>query len=111
MDRNICSTRLPSQIASQVDFLNFDGGEEDLVNLEGYKNVFPHAVLQVRWEGDSPRWLEELNGSHLIERIHGFHMYTHAIATLLPSSIPKLPYWVFPPPTPFFLSLFLDLGS
>ncbi len=93
MDRNICSTRLPSQI----DFLNLDGGEEDLVNLDGHKSVFPHAVLQIRWDGDSPRWLEELNGSHLIERINGFSMYTNAVATLLPSSISKLPYWV--PPT------------
>jgi len=89
MDRNVCSTRLPSQI----DFLNLDG-EEDLVNLNGYKNVFPHAVLQIRWDGDSPRWLEELNGSHLIERVNGFSMYTHAIAVLLPTSISKSPYWV-----------------
>ena len=89
MDRNICSTRLPSQI----DFLDLYG-EEDLVNLNEYKNVFPHAVLQIRWDGDSPRWLEELNGSHLIERVNGFSMYTHAIAVLLPSSISKSPYWV-----------------
>ena len=93
MDRNICSTRLPSQ----VNFLNLDGGEEDLINLDGYKSVFPHAVLQIRWDGDSPRWLEELNGSHLIERVNGFSMYANAVATLLPSSIPKQPYWV--PPT------------
>ena len=50
MDRNICSTRLPSQI----DFLKLDGGEEDLVNLDGYKSVFPHAVLQIRWDGRFP---------------------------------------------------------
>src|SRR5271170_4514399 len=91
LDRNVCSTRLPSQI----DFINLDG-EEDLVNLEGYKNVFPHAVLQIRWEGDSPRWLEELNASHLIERINGFSMYIHAVATLVPSQVSKLPYWVSP---------------
>src|SRR5208282_1698003 len=92
MDRNICSTRLPSQI----DFLKLDGSEEDLVDLDGHKSVFPHAVLQIRWDGDSPRWLEELNGSHLIERINGFSMYANAVATLLPSSIPKQPYWVLP---------------
>ena len=96
MDRHICSTRLPSRI----DLINFDGGEEDLVNLDGYKNVFPHAVLQIRWDGDSPRWLEELNGSHLIERINGFSMYIHAVASLLPSSVTKLPYWVLLFPVP-----------
>ena len=96
MDRNICSTRLPSQ----TYFLNFDDGEEDLVNLDGYKSVFPHSVLQIRWDGDSPRWLEELNGSHLVERINGFSMYANAVATLLPLSIPKQPYWV-PPPEDF----------
>jgi hypothetical protein len=92
LDRNVCSTLLPSQ----VDFINLDG-EEDLINLEGYKNVFPHAVLQIRWEGDSPRWLEELNASHLIERINEFSMYPHAVATLVPSQVSKLPYWVSPP--------------
>ena len=89
MDRNICSTRLPSHI----DFLALDG-EEDLVDLEGYKNVFPHSLLTIRWEGDSPRWLEELNGSPLIERVNSFSMFVHAAASLVPSQLPKLPYWV-----------------
>jgi SPX domain protein involved in polyphosphate accumulation len=91
MDRNILSTRLP-----KTSTLNFDNSEEEFINLEGHKNVFPHAVLQIRWEGDSPRWLEELNGSHLIERVNGFSMYTHAIAVLTPSQVHKLPYWVPP---------------
>jgi len=91
MDRNICCTRLPSQ----VNFLRFDA-EEDLVELEGYKSVFPHIVLKIRWNGDSPRWLEELNGSHLVERVNGFSMYPQAVATLVPSSVSKLPFWVCP---------------
>jgi SPX domain protein involved in polyphosphate accumulation len=95
MDRNILSTRLPKKST-----LNFDNSEEELINLEGHKNVFPHAVLQIRWEGDSPRWLEELNGSHLIERVNGFSMYTHAVAVLIPSEVHKLPYWVSPSPCP-----------
>jgi SPX domain protein involved in polyphosphate accumulation len=90
MDRNILSTRLP-----KTSTLNFDN-EEEYINLEGHKNVFPHAVLTIRWEGDSPRWLEELNGSHLIERVNGFSMYTHAVSVLIPSEVHKLPYWVFP---------------
>jgi len=91
MDRNICCTRLPSQ----VNFLRIDG-EEDLVELEGYRSVFPHIVLKIRWNGDSPRWLEELNGSHLIERVNGFSMYSQAVATLVPSAVSKLPSWVCP---------------
>lgn len=91
IDRNICSTLL----RPGIDFLHVDGDEE-LVNLDGYKNVFPHAVLQIRWEGDSPRWLEELNGSHLIERVNGFSMYTHAVSMLVPTKVQNLPYWVYP---------------
>jgi hypothetical protein len=90
MDRNIYCTRLPSQF----NFLNLDT-EEDLVELKGYKSVFPHIVLTIRWDGDAPRWLEELNGSHLVERISGFSMYPQAVATLVPSSVSKLPFWVF----------------
>jgi hypothetical protein len=89
IDRNICATRL----RPGMDFLQLDGDEE-LVNLEGHKNVFPHAVLQVRWEGDAPRWLEELNGSHLLERVNGFSIYAHAVAMLVPSEVPKLPSWL-----------------
>jgi SPX domain protein involved in polyphosphate accumulation len=90
MNRNILSTRLPSQ----SDFLNLDNTKEDSANLEGYKHAFPHAVLQIRWEGDSPRWLEELNRSHLVERVNGFSIFVHSLATLVPFQLPKLPYWV-----------------
>jgi hypothetical protein len=86
IDRNIISTRL-----SPKRLLNFDMAEE-AVNLEGQKSVFPHAILQIRWEGDSPRWLEELDGSVLIERINGFSMYPHVVATLLSSQVSNLPY-------------------
>jgi hypothetical protein len=88
IDRNICSTRL----RPEIDFLPVQ--DEELVNLEGHKNIFPHALLQIRWDGDSPRWLEELNGSHLIERVNGFSIYAHAISILIPREVPKLPYWV-----------------
>lgn len=90
MDRNIASVRL----SSQSDFLNPDNIKEDPVKLEGYKHVFPHAILQIRWEGDSPRWLEELNGSHLIERVNGFSLFAHSLAALVPFQLPKLPFWV-----------------
>jgi len=89
MDTNILSARL-----SPDEPISFDLEDQELVNLPGYKSVFPHVVLQIRWEGDSPRWLEELNGSHLIERVNGFNLYTHSIAVLAPKQVDKLPYWV-----------------
>ena len=94
MDRNICCSRLPSQ----MNALDLDG-EEDLVNLEGHRHLFPHALLQIRWKGDRPRWMEELNGSVLVERVDGFSIYPHAVAVLVPSQVPKLPNWVFIVPT------------
>jgi hypothetical protein len=87
MDTNILSTRLNGP-------LTFDTEEPDLIDLPGHTSVFPHVLLQIRWEGDSPRWLEELNSSHLTERISGFNMYIHALSTLV--SMPKVPYWVYP---------------
>ena len=91
MDTNILSSRLPN---GPITFDNED--DPDLIDLPGHQFVFPHAVLQIRWEGDSPRWLEELNGSHLIERVNGFDMYTHSIAILAANEVNDLPYWVFP---------------
>jgi VTC domain len=89
LDTNILCTRLQSPSA-----LTFDSDDEELVTLQGHKFVFPHAVLKIRWEGDPPRWLEELNASYLIERVNNFSMYVHAISVLLPSKVHTLPHWV-----------------
>lgn len=88
MDRNILSSRLPAPQLSNIY-------DELMTVSEENKTSFPHAVLQIRWDNDSPRWLEELNGSHLIERVNNFSIYTHAVATLTTQS--KLPYWVISP--------------
>jgi hypothetical protein len=90
IDRQICATRLRPG-------MDIFATNEDLVNLDGHRNIFPHAVLQVRWEGDSPRWLEELNTSHLIERINGFDVFVHAVAVLAGQKAGKMPYWVNQP--------------
>ena len=88
MDRNILCSRLPASKLSNLE-------DELMADSEDRKISFPHAVLQIRWDNDSPRWLEELNGSHLIERVNHFSMYTHAVASLTSQS--KLPYWVWFP--------------
>ena len=56
---------------------------------------FPHAVLNVRFEGDVNMGLiKTLDGSHLTERVRGFSLDTHAVATLYkPHRIPP-PYWL-----------------
>ena len=85
MDRHIRCSRLP---APKVDNL-----EDELMSDSENKTDFPHAVLHIRWDNnDSPRWLEELNGSHLIERVNNFSIYVHAVASL--TSQTKSPYWV-----------------
>ena len=86
LDRHIRCSRLP---APKIDNL-----EDELMSDSENKTDFPHAVLHIRWDNDSPRWLEELNGSHLIERVNNFSIYVHAVASL--TSQAKSPYWVCP---------------
>ncbi|KAI9701534.1 MAG: hypothetical protein M1836_001590 [Candelina mexicana] len=56
---------------------------------------FPHAVLEIRWEGENNGGLAKvLDQSHLTERVKGFTIETHAIAVLCkPDHLPP-PYWL-----------------
>lgn len=56
---------------------------------------FPHAVLNVRYEGDDDLDLiKRLDNSHLTERVRGFSLDTHAVAILYkPQRMPP-PYWL-----------------
>ncbi|KAL8781475.1 MAG: hypothetical protein Q9194_000348 [Teloschistes cf. exilis] len=56
---------------------------------------FPFAVLEVRFEGGLPtEFLDALDKTHLTERIRGFSMEAHAVATLCkPEGVPA-PYWL-----------------
>ncbi|KAI4266588.1 MAG: hypothetical protein L6R38_008660 [Xanthoria sp. 2 TBL-2021] len=56
---------------------------------------FPFAVLEVRFEGGFGReLLSVLDKTHLTERIRGFSVETHAVATLCkPQGMPP-PYWL-----------------
>ncbi|KAI4201837.1 MAG: hypothetical protein LQ350_003037 [Teloschistes chrysophthalmus] len=56
---------------------------------------FPFAVLEVRFEGGLPTdFLDALDKTHLTERIRGFSMEAHAVATLCkPQGVPA-PYWL-----------------
>ncbi|KAL8797345.1 MAG: hypothetical protein Q9195_000499 [Heterodermia aff. obscurata] len=56
---------------------------------------FPYAVLSIRNEGNaSTSLIEELDGSHLTERVRGFSLETHAVATLYKPRYMASPYWL-----------------
>ncbi|KAL8822379.1 MAG: hypothetical protein Q9191_006886, partial [Dirinaria sp. TL-2023a] len=56
---------------------------------------FPHAILNIRFEGDADMVLiEKLNSSHLVQRIRGFSLDTHAVATLYEPPGMSPPYWL-----------------
>ncbi|KAI9811594.1 MAG: hypothetical protein M1827_005343 [Pycnora praestabilis] len=77
--------------AASLDRLGVTEGAEML----GEKSSFPYAVLQVRWEGDPGTHLARaLDQSHLTERVRGFSIDTHAIATLCHPSNMLSPYWL-----------------
>ena len=75
---------------------------DDVTNLSHLMSLndpasddFPYAVLEVRWEGTSQLDLvKALDESHLTERVRGFSLATHAVATLCnPPGMPP-PFWL-----------------
>ncbi|KAI9731715.1 MAG: hypothetical protein M1834_004504 [Cirrosporium novae-zelandiae] len=57
--------------------------------------TFPHAVLDVRWEGGIGKELvDELDNSYLVKRIRGFSLETHAIATVCKLTSTRNPLWI-----------------
>ena len=52
-------------------------------NNESFEHSFPHTILEVRWEGQAtPQLVQALNQNHVAERVPGFSIEVHAIATL-----------------------------
>ena len=52
-------------------------------NNESFEHSFPHTILEVRWEGQAtPQLVQALNQNHVAERVPGFSIEAHAIATL-----------------------------
>lgn len=75
------------------------GSHEDVTNLNERGipavNEFPHAVLDMRYEGEEgAAVVAVLDGSHLTERIHGFSLETHAVATLCQPAGMASPFWL-----------------
>lgn len=59
---------------------------------------FPYAVLEVKLqtnEGqEAPEWVRELISSHLVEAVPKFSKFIHGTATLFPTQINLLPFWM-----------------
>jgi hypothetical protein len=59
---------------------------------------FPYAVLEVKLQTQAgqepPEWVRELISSHLVEAVPKFSKFIHGCATLFPSRINLLPFWM-----------------
>ncbi|RMX96546.1 hypothetical protein D0868_11123 [Hortaea werneckii] len=59
---------------------------------------FPYGVLEVKLQTaqgqEPPEWIRELTASHLVEAVPKFFKFIHGTATLFPSRINLLPFWM-----------------
>lgn len=59
---------------------------------------FPYAVLEVKLQTQAgqepPDWVRELIASHLVEAVPKFSKFIHGTATMFPSCINLLPFWM-----------------
>ena len=59
---------------------------------------FPYAVLEVKLQTaagqEPPQWIRELIASHLVEAVPKFSKFIHGTATMFPSRINLLPFWM-----------------
>ncbi|KIV80222.1 hypothetical protein PV11_07738 [Exophiala sideris] len=60
--------------------------------------LFPYAVLEVKLQTQAgqepPQWVRELTSSHLVEAVPKFSKFIHGCATMFPSKIDLLPFWM-----------------
>ena len=59
---------------------------------------FPYAVLEVKLQTqagqDPPEWVRGLISSHLVEAVPKFSKFIHGTATMFPTRIHLLPFWM-----------------
>jgi SPX domain protein involved in polyphosphate accumulation len=59
---------------------------------------FPYAVLEVKLQTQAgqepPEWVRSLVSSHLVEAVPKFSKFIHGTATMFPSRIKLLPFWM-----------------
>ncbi|KAG5361621.1 hypothetical protein CJU90_3009 [Yarrowia sp. C11] len=56
--------------------------------------LFPYAVLEVKWKGLKPQWIEDIEKSHLVHVVEGFSVYSHSIALFHAQALSKPPHWM-----------------
>ncbi|KXJ96008.1 VTC domain-containing protein [Microdochium bolleyi] len=65
--------------------------DEDIVR-------FPYAVLEVKLQTqhgqEPPEWIRSLIASHLVEAVPKFSKFIHGTASMFPTRIKLLPYWM-----------------
>ncbi|KAK0913775.1 vacuolar transporter chaperone [Friedmanniomyces endolithicus] len=64
----------------------------------GDVELFPYGVLEVKLQTaagqDPPGWIRELTASHLVEAVPKFSKFIHGTASMFPSRINLLPFWM-----------------
>ncbi len=59
---------------------------------------FPHAILEVKLQThagqEPPKWSERLTTGHLVEEVPKFSKYIHGCASLFPTDVAKVPFWI-----------------
>jgi SPX domain protein involved in polyphosphate accumulation/uncharacterized membrane protein YidH (DUF202 family) len=65
---------------------------------QGDVERFPYAVLEVKLQTQAgqepPQWIRDLTASHLVEAVPKFSKFIHGTATMFPSRIDLLPFWM-----------------
>jgi SPX domain protein involved in polyphosphate accumulation len=65
---------------------------------KGDVELFPYGVLEVKLQTaqgqEPPEWIRELVASHLVEAVPKFSKFIHGCATMFPSRIDLLPFWM-----------------
>lgn len=62
------------------------------------KEIFKYGVLEVKLQTQlgqqPPDWVQDLVQSHLVEAVPKFSKFIHGCATLLPSRVDLVPFWL-----------------
>lgn len=91
VDNDVESTS-PSSISGTEIWVTMDCGIkystsslESISAMDDDARDFPYSVLQVKWRnldgGVKPKWLTELETSHLVYEVPGFSMFAHALGS------------------------------
>jgi hypothetical protein len=65
---------------------------------EADRELFKYGVLEVKLQTqlgqEPPQWVRDLVSSHLVESLPKFSKFIHGCATLLPSRVDLVPFWL-----------------